>query len=81
MDKTQDGSDSDNNTVDFQSNMDPTPGYANLQGGTGGSVKPSPDSGCGKNPDEDGPNKCSSVSTYPNAVWIIFLAVFLRRKE
>ena len=76
-----DGEDSNNNTADFQSNMDPTPGYANLQGGTGGSIKPSPETGCGKNPDDDGPNKCAAVTTVPNAVWIIFLAVILRRKE
>jgi len=76
------GVDSDNNASDFQSNMDPTPGEPNLEGSSENPTKTDPiDKGCGKSPDEDGPNKCSSISGFPNAVWIVFLAVVLRRKQ
>ncbi len=79
-----DGADSDENSVDFQTDMDPSPGFENEQGSlstdTGGGEVPG--KGCGKSPDSsDGPSKCSAVRGVPGGVWAVFLFVLWRRRQ
>ena len=78
-----DGSDSDVNSVDFQSNLEPTPGEANGGGSTSepGSEPEPPTKGCNGDDEEGG--KCSYVSAQ-SQLWIFGLpAVFglIRRRR
>jgi hypothetical protein len=80
-----DGADSDDNGVDFQSNMEPSPKAANIENGAEagdtGEIE-IPQKGCSREPSEDGgPSKCSYVYGIPNAAWFAFLFVLLRRRE
>jgi len=80
-----DGSDSDDNSVDFQTNMDPTPGLANTPGeipddGNGPGTVPS--TGCNKAPEAgEEPSKCSSIQSTPHALWMVMLIALYRRKH
>ena len=80
-----DGDDSDDNSVDFQSNMEPTPKAANLENtaeeGDTGEID-IPQKGCSREPSEDGgPSKCSYVYGIPNSAWFAVLFVLYRRRE
>ena len=80
-----DGQDSDDNGVDFQSNMQPSPGLENIENPTdvdGGDGAEVPSKGCGQEPSSsDSPSKCSYVYGVPNAVWFSLLFVLYRREE
>ena len=70
--RVPDGSDSDVNSVDFQSNLEPTPGEANGGGSSAepGSEPEPPTKGCGGD-DESG--KCSAISAQQQ-LWIFGFA-------
>ena len=80
-----DGEDTDDNSVDFQSNMEPTPKAANIEnaveeGDTG--EMDIPQKGCSREPSEDGgPSKCSYVYGIPNTAWFVVAFVLFRRRE
>jgi hypothetical protein len=76
-----DGEDSDDNAEDFQSEMSPTPGLPNLQGGEepggGGSGGLPGEQGCGKNSQPSSqPSKCA-VADPATGLWGFCLAFFL----
>ena len=80
-----DGEDTDDNSVDFQSNMEPTPKSANIENtieeGDTGEVD-IPQKGCSREPSEDGgPSKCSYVYGIPNTAWFVVAFVLFRRRE
>ena len=80
-----DGEDTDDNSVDFQSNMEPTPKAANIENtaeeGDTGEVD-IPQKGCSREPSEDGgPSKCSYVYGIPNTAWFVIAFVLFRRRD
>jgi hypothetical protein len=79
------GGDSDDNSIDFQSNMEPTPRAANIENDIEvvdtGEID-IPQKGCSREPSEDGgPSKCSYVYGVPNAAWFAVLFVLFRRRD
>jgi hypothetical protein len=75
-----DGVDSDDNSIDFSSNMNPTPGAANQEGGgsDGGS---GPGKGCSKTADDGEPSKCGVAAPMGGLEWLILALVGLRRRR
>jgi hypothetical protein len=78
-----DGEDSDDNGLDFQTNLSPTPASANEEGDEGTEGPTTPNTGCKKNsaPDSDSePSKCSHVSPFPSAIMLLLLVGIVRRQ-
>ncbi|MFT4979377.1 MAG: hypothetical protein ACI8S6_005287 [Myxococcota bacterium] len=80
-----DGADTDDNAVDFQTNLTPTPGRANsASGDTGGGGGGPGEGGCNdKTPDADAPgsSKCSSAPLAASPLWALLLVGFIRRRQ
>ena len=83
-----DGEDTDDNSVDFLTNLTPTPGEPNDAGSGDGGGGGGPSKGCGKSAKNDagGPSKCASAggAEIPamGPVWALMSAlVFLRRRR
>ena len=82
-----DGTDSDDNSADFQTNMTPSPKASNDVGEVSepddGTNVDTP-TGCGKNSAPSGdeePSKCSYVGSLPSMLWMASLIVLFRRRE
>ncbi len=76
-----DGVDSDNNEVDFFTNMPPSPGSANIRGGSDGTGD---GGGCGcgsKEPGTDGPAPSAAFSPAAFLMGLMSLAALRRRED
>ena len=79
-----DGEDSDDNSVDFCPDMDPTPGAANTDCTTGSDSGSSdlPSKGCTKTTDSDGASsKCSTGAALAGPLWLVGAMVAFRRRR
>lgn len=83
-----DGVDTDDNAADFQSNLPPTPGAANLfsgDTGDGGGPGYGGAGGCGNDaptaPDDPSTQKCSAAPRAPSPLWFVLLVGLIRRRE
>jgi len=75
-----DGVDSEDNSLDFSTNMNPTPGAPNEEGGTGTGGTGGTGKGCSKTAD-GGPSKCGVATPMGGLEWLILALVGLRRRR
>ena len=81
-----DGGDSDDNSEDFYTHMEPSPGSANIEsGGTETGPEEPKEEGCRKSSQEptvgSEPSKCSYVGSLPVMMWFASFVVLWRRQE
>ena len=79
-----DGEDSNDNGVDFQSSMTPSPGSENIanSGSENGNDGVAPESGCGREPSGgEEPSKCSYVKGIPDMTWFTIIFLMFRRRS
>jgi hypothetical protein len=79
--RSPDGEDSDNNEIDFLTNMPPTPGESNKLGGGGGGGSTSKGCGCGSDGPSDPDAPTPEASAIAGLVTAFSLLIAFRRRE